>query len=98
MSFYIHVFLLCCVFMLQLCSTGIPDGSEEELSVARALNLEWTTVLDTLEDGTQTLINSEEVSTMMATTSLIKQKCPTISKLQFCCNSTMACLCEIYNC
>ncbi|XP_028282188.1 leucine--tRNA ligase, mitochondrial [Parambassis ranga] len=41
---------------------GIPDCSEEDLSVATALNLRWTTVLNTHEDGTQTLINSEEYS------------------------------------
>uniref|UniRef100_A0A3P8TVZ6 leucine--tRNA ligase n=1 Tax=Amphiprion percula TaxID=161767 RepID=A0A3P8TVZ6_AMPPE len=41
---------------------GVPDCSEEDLSVARALNLRWTTVLETHEDGTQTLINSEEFS------------------------------------
>lgn len=43
--------------------TGVPDCSEEDLSVATALKLRWTTVLNTHEDGTQTLINSEEVST-----------------------------------
>ncbi|KAM9724515.1 leucine--tRNA ligase, mitochondrial [Menidia menidia] len=41
---------------------GVPDCSEDDLSVARALNLSWTTVLQTQEDGTQTLINSEEFS------------------------------------
>ncbi|XP_061572457.1 probable leucine--tRNA ligase, mitochondrial isoform X2 [Cololabis saira] len=41
---------------------GIPACSEEDLSVARALDLEWTTVLETQKDGTQTLINSEEFS------------------------------------
>uniref|UniRef100_A0A3Q1F7I8 leucine--tRNA ligase n=1 Tax=Acanthochromis polyacanthus TaxID=80966 RepID=A0A3Q1F7I8_9TELE len=41
---------------------GVPDCSEEDLSVARALNLRWTTVVETHEDGTQTLINSEEFS------------------------------------
>uniref|UniRef100_A0A3Q1CPC4 leucine--tRNA ligase n=1 Tax=Amphiprion ocellaris TaxID=80972 RepID=A0A3Q1CPC4_AMPOC len=41
---------------------GVPGCSEEDLSVARALNLRWTTVLETHEDGTQTLINSEEFS------------------------------------
>ncbi|XP_047217646.1 probable leucine--tRNA ligase, mitochondrial [Girardinichthys multiradiatus] len=41
---------------------GIPDGSEDDLSVARALNLGWTTVLKTLKNGTQTLINSQEFS------------------------------------
>ncbi|KAG7242229.1 hypothetical protein INR49_024275 [Caranx melampygus] len=41
---------------------GIPDCSEEDLSVARALNLKWRTVLKSDEDGTQTLINSEEFS------------------------------------
>lgn len=65
MSFYLHVFLLCCLFMPHLCLTGIPDCSEEDLSVARALSLEWTTVLETQDDGTQTLINSEEVRMRM---------------------------------
>lgn len=41
---------------------GIPDGSEEDLSVARALNLSWRTVLKTHKDETQTLINSQEFS------------------------------------
>ncbi|KAF3839972.1 hypothetical protein F7725_018689 [Dissostichus mawsoni] len=41
---------------------GIPDCSEEDLSVARALNLSWTTVLKSDEDGNQTLINSDEFS------------------------------------
>uniref|UniRef100_A0A8D0CXY1 leucine--tRNA ligase n=1 Tax=Sander lucioperca TaxID=283035 RepID=A0A8D0CXY1_SANLU len=41
---------------------GIPDCSVEDLSVAKALNLRWTTVLKSAEDGTQTLINSEEFS------------------------------------
>lgn len=41
---------------------GIPDCSEEDLSVARALNLRWTTVLKSDKDGTQTLMNSDEFS------------------------------------
>uniref|UniRef100_A0A7N6AMS5 leucine--tRNA ligase n=1 Tax=Anabas testudineus TaxID=64144 RepID=A0A7N6AMS5_ANATE len=41
---------------------GIPDYSEEDLVVAKAMNLRWTTVLNNHEDGTQTLINSEEFS------------------------------------
>ncbi|KAK2910436.1 hypothetical protein Q8A73_008151 [Channa argus] len=41
---------------------GIPDCTEEDLSVARALNLRWTKVLNNNEDGIQTLINSEEFS------------------------------------
>ncbi|XP_045901325.1 probable leucine--tRNA ligase, mitochondrial [Micropterus dolomieu] len=41
---------------------GIPDCSEEDLSVARALNLKWTTVLKSDKDGTQTLMNSDEFS------------------------------------
>lgn len=49
--------------MLHLCLTGIPDCSEEDLSVSRALNLQWTTVLKSNKDGTQTLINSDEVCT-----------------------------------
>lgn len=52
------------MFMLQLCLTGVPDCCEEDLSVARALNLRWTTVLKEDENGTQTLINSDEVSTV----------------------------------
>ncbi|XP_076016960.1 leucine--tRNA ligase, mitochondrial [Genypterus blacodes] len=39
---------------------GVPDCSEEDLSVASALGLSWTSVLQEQEDGTQTLINSEE--------------------------------------
>lgn len=49
--------------MLHMYVTGVPDCNEEDLSVARALNLSWTSVLKTHEDGTQTLIDSEEVST-----------------------------------
>eukprot|EP00064_Thunnus_orientalis_P007231 superscaffoldBa00000790_g7251 len=41
---------------------GIPDCSEEDLSVATALNLKWTTVVKSHEDGTQTLINSDKFS------------------------------------
>uniref|UniRef100_A0A8C2XHT4 leucine--tRNA ligase n=1 Tax=Cyclopterus lumpus TaxID=8103 RepID=A0A8C2XHT4_CYCLU len=41
---------------------GIPDCSEEDRSVARALNLRCTTVLKSDEDGRQTLINSDEFS------------------------------------
>ncbi|XP_029958596.1 leucine--tRNA ligase, mitochondrial [Salarias fasciatus] len=41
---------------------GVPDCSEDDLSVASALNLRWTTVLQTDDDGTQTLINSAEFS------------------------------------
>lgn len=47
--------------MLHLCLPGIPDCSEEDLSMARALNLKWTTVIKSHEDGTQTLINSDKV-------------------------------------
>lgn len=50
--------------MLHLCLTGIPDCSEEDWSVARALNLRWTTVLKSDKDGMQTLINSDEVRTV----------------------------------
>lgn len=56
--FYVHSVLVL------LCLTGIPDCSEEDLSVGRALNLKWRTVLKSDEDGTQTLINSEEVMTV----------------------------------
>uniref|UniRef100_A0A3P9J360 leucine--tRNA ligase n=1 Tax=Oryzias latipes TaxID=8090 RepID=A0A3P9J360_ORYLA len=41
---------------------GVPECSEEDLSVAKALNLSWTTVLETHENGTQTLINSDKFS------------------------------------
>uniref|UniRef100_A0A8C5GGF4 leucine--tRNA ligase n=1 Tax=Gouania willdenowi TaxID=441366 RepID=A0A8C5GGF4_GOUWI len=41
---------------------GVPDSSEEDLSVAQALNLSWTTVLKSNSDGTQTLVNSAEFS------------------------------------
>uniref|UniRef100_A0A3B5BGN3 leucine--tRNA ligase n=1 Tax=Stegastes partitus TaxID=144197 RepID=A0A3B5BGN3_9TELE len=50
------------VLILHFNVTGVPDCSEEDLSVATALNLRWTTVLETHEDGTQTLINSKEFS------------------------------------
>lgn len=58
---YVHILLLQ-TFMIHLCVTGIPDCNEEALSVARALNLSWTPVLKTNDDETQTVINSEEVS------------------------------------
>lgn len=61
------------MFMLHMYVTGVPDCNEEDLSVARALNLSWASVLKTHEDGTQTLINSEEVSTN-TNHSLIKSK------------------------
>uniref|UniRef100_A0A667YGT8 leucine--tRNA ligase n=1 Tax=Myripristis murdjan TaxID=586833 RepID=A0A667YGT8_9TELE len=51
---------VCVMFMLHLCLPGIPDSSEQDLSVARALGLKWTTVLKSQDDGTHTLINSEE--------------------------------------
>lgn len=54
----------CYLVTLQLCPTGVPDCSEEDLSVARALSLSWTTVLDEDVNGTQTLINSDEVTTV----------------------------------
>lgn len=41
---------------------GIPDGSDEDLCSAQALNLKWSTVLQNNQDGTQTLINSAEFS------------------------------------
>ncbi|XP_040021816.2 leucine--tRNA ligase, mitochondrial [Gasterosteus aculeatus] len=41
---------------------GVPDCREEDLSLARALNLRCTTVLTSDEDGKQTLINSDEFS------------------------------------
>ncbi|XP_068616365.1 leucine--tRNA ligase, mitochondrial [Brachionichthys hirsutus] len=41
---------------------GIPDSSEEDLCVARALNLSWTTVLKTNDHGAQVLLNSDEFS------------------------------------
>lgn len=52
-----------CLLMWFFCVTGVPECSEEDLSVAKALNLSWTTVLETHENGTQTLINSDKVHT-----------------------------------
>lgn len=51
------------VLHVKLCVTGVPECSDEALSVARALNLKWTSVLEDDENGTQRLINSDEVST-----------------------------------
>lgn len=68
----VFVSLFFFVFMLHLCLTGIPDCSEEDLSVARALNLTWTTVLKSHKDGTQTLVNSDEVSTVNDDSVIIK--------------------------
>lgn len=50
------------VLHVKLCVTGVPDCSDEDLSVARALKLRWTSVLEDDENGTQRLINSDEVS------------------------------------
>lgn len=60
--------------MLPLCPTGVPDCNEEDLSVARALNLSWTTVLDKDVNGTQTLINSDEVTAVYDHHTFIKKK------------------------
>uniref|UniRef100_A0A672ZKL0 leucine--tRNA ligase n=1 Tax=Sphaeramia orbicularis TaxID=375764 RepID=A0A672ZKL0_9TELE len=43
-------------------NTHLPVIDEEDLSVAKALNLKWITVLKSHEDGTETLINSDEFS------------------------------------
>ncbi|XP_016399625.1 leucine--tRNA ligase, mitochondrial [Sinocyclocheilus rhinocerous] len=39
---------------------GIPDSSEQEAELAQCLGLSWISVLKTEQDGTQTLINSDE--------------------------------------
>uniref|UniRef100_A0A671S9G2 leucine--tRNA ligase n=1 Tax=Sinocyclocheilus anshuiensis TaxID=1608454 RepID=A0A671S9G2_9TELE len=39
---------------------GIPESNEEDAELARSLGLSWNSVLKTEEDGTQTLINSDE--------------------------------------
>ncbi|XP_030640342.1 leucine--tRNA ligase, mitochondrial [Chanos chanos] len=39
---------------------GIPDCSEEDSNVAKALGLSWNTVLKSQDDGTHTLLNSGE--------------------------------------
>ncbi|XP_052474914.1 probable leucine--tRNA ligase, mitochondrial [Carassius gibelio] len=39
---------------------GIPESSEEDAELAQSLGLSWTSVLKTEEDGTQTLVNSDE--------------------------------------
>uniref|UniRef100_A0A671PB81 leucine--tRNA ligase n=1 Tax=Sinocyclocheilus anshuiensis TaxID=1608454 RepID=A0A671PB81_9TELE len=39
---------------------SIPDSSEEEAELAQSLGLSWISVLKTEQDGTQTLINSDE--------------------------------------
>ncbi|XP_051921695.1 probable leucine--tRNA ligase, mitochondrial [Hippocampus zosterae] len=41
---------------------GTPDCSEEHLSVAKTLNLRWTNVLKSHEDGTEIVINSDKFS------------------------------------
>ncbi|XP_077577791.1 leucine--tRNA ligase, mitochondrial isoform X1 [Stigmatopora nigra] len=41
---------------------GTPDCSVEHLTLAKMLNLAWTNVLNNHEDGTQTVINSDEFS------------------------------------
>lgn len=50
------------VLHVKLCVTGVPECHDEDLSVARALNLRWTSVLEDDKNGTQRLINSDEVS------------------------------------
>lgn len=47
--------------MSVVCVAGIPDCSDQDLSVARALNLKWTSVLEDEANGTQKLKNSDEV-------------------------------------
>lgn len=42
--------------------TGIPDCSEEDAELAQSLGLSWSSVLKKEEDGTQTLLNSDEVN------------------------------------
>ncbi|KAJ8005390.1 hypothetical protein DPEC_G00146120 [Dallia pectoralis] len=39
---------------------GIPDGSEDDASVAEALSLSWRPVLENHDNGKQTLLNSAE--------------------------------------
>ncbi|XP_051574192.1 probable leucine--tRNA ligase, mitochondrial isoform X2 [Myxocyprinus asiaticus] len=39
---------------------GIPDSSVEDMNVAQSLGVKWNSVLKTEEDGSQTLINSDE--------------------------------------
>ncbi|XP_072317050.1 leucine--tRNA ligase, mitochondrial [Eucyclogobius newberryi] len=46
---------------------GVPDSSDEDLCLARDLNLKWSTVLQNNPDGTQTLINSAEFSGLSRT-------------------------------
>lgn len=41
---------------------GVPDCSDQDLSLARALNLNWASVLEDDENGTQRLKNSDEFS------------------------------------
>lgn len=48
--------------LLCVCVTGVPDCSDQDLSVARALNLNWTSVLEDDENGMQMLKNSDEVA------------------------------------
>lgn len=76
---------LCYMFVLDLCLSGIPDCSEEDLSVATALSLRWTTVLNSHEDGTQVLINSKEVSTVdFYSYTCIHLSSPCMASLIFC--------------
>ncbi|XP_061771860.1 probable leucine--tRNA ligase, mitochondrial isoform X2 [Nerophis ophidion] len=55
---------------------GTPDSSDEHLSVAKSLKLRWTRVLQNHEDGTQTLMNSDQFSglTRQQAFDLITQK------------------------
>ncbi|KAF4103637.1 hypothetical protein G5714_016520 [Onychostoma macrolepis] len=39
---------------------GIPESREEDTELAQSLGLSWNSVLKTEDDGTQTLINSDE--------------------------------------
>lgn len=53
------------VFCVFVCVSGVPDCSDQDLSVARALNLNWTSVLEDDENGTQRLKNSDQVGALM---------------------------------
>ncbi|XP_077432792.1 leucine--tRNA ligase, mitochondrial [Vanacampus margaritifer] len=46
---------------------GTPDCSEEDLAVAKTLNLTWINVLKSHEDGTQIVINSDKFSGLTRT-------------------------------
>ncbi|CAL8287497.1 unnamed protein product [Merluccius merluccius] len=54
------VYVCVCLLPRFLCVSGIPDSNEEDLSVATALGVKWSAVLQRHAEGAHTLVNSAE--------------------------------------